>query len=170
MIPQIQTDTTRETGDCFRACLASILELPIQMVPNFLKDTVQHGLSRSDSKIVARHWLESNCDASLVCIKVNYEPNPNFRTVIGTADNTLVIASVKSRVWPGEDLESHAVVARMFYKDRTKNIIGFAVVFDPSPIDSYFPGTEIFPKQINLVVPLHPERLGYKYRGYNYVG
>lgn len=38
MISQNQTDFTFTTGDCMRACVASILELTLQQVPNFMKD------------------------------------------------------------------------------------------------------------------------------------
>ena len=35
MKPVIQNDITFETGDCFGACVASILELPRESIPNF---------------------------------------------------------------------------------------------------------------------------------------
>lgn len=34
MIPVVQTDTTPGTGNCLAACIASILELPLEEVPN----------------------------------------------------------------------------------------------------------------------------------------
>lgn len=41
MIPVDQTDTSSTTGDCLRASVASLFELPIEDVPNFslLSDT-----------------------------------------------------------------------------------------------------------------------------------
>lgn len=38
MIPQMQTDFTFTTDDCMRACVASILEVPLARIPNFMKD------------------------------------------------------------------------------------------------------------------------------------
>ena len=35
MIPLIQSDLTFKTGDCFRTCIASILEWELDAVPNF---------------------------------------------------------------------------------------------------------------------------------------
>ena len=37
MIPVYQTIVSIEDGDCTRACLASILDLPIDAVPNFIR-------------------------------------------------------------------------------------------------------------------------------------
>jgi hypothetical protein len=52
MIPVTQT-ITGEQGNCFTACLASILELPIREVPNFAK------LTNSDEEFFAMvdEWL-----------------------------------------------------------------------------------------------------------------
>jgi len=36
MKPVYQTDITKTTGNCFSACVASILEVPVEKVPNFL--------------------------------------------------------------------------------------------------------------------------------------
>lgn len=38
MIPVTQTDTSFTTGNCFAACLASVLELPLEQVPNFMDE------------------------------------------------------------------------------------------------------------------------------------
>ena len=38
MIPVDQTITNFETGNCMQACVASIFELPLDDVPNFMKD------------------------------------------------------------------------------------------------------------------------------------
>lgn len=37
MKPVMQTDTSPATGNCFSACLATVLELPIEQVPNFFE-------------------------------------------------------------------------------------------------------------------------------------
>ena len=38
MIPVNQTICNFQNGDCFRACVASVLGAPIESVPNFMKD------------------------------------------------------------------------------------------------------------------------------------
>lgn len=35
MKPVNQTDTSKETGDCLRACIASLFEIDIETIPNF---------------------------------------------------------------------------------------------------------------------------------------
>lgn len=39
MKPVYQTEFGTKLGDCFRACVASIFELPIEDIPNFWKQT-----------------------------------------------------------------------------------------------------------------------------------
>ena len=39
MTPVFQTDYRIPGGNCFQACVASIMELPLQEVPNFLKES-----------------------------------------------------------------------------------------------------------------------------------
>ena len=41
MIPVDQTITDFITGDCYRACVASIFEIPIEGIPNFMEDGVE---------------------------------------------------------------------------------------------------------------------------------
>lgn len=43
-------------GDCFRACLASIMELPIECIPNFAQETVGKGSAAFWNAIY--DWLE----------------------------------------------------------------------------------------------------------------
>lgn len=52
MIPVNQTICNFKTGDCMRACCASIFELPIEQVPNFMED----GPKYFDKKL--EDWLD----------------------------------------------------------------------------------------------------------------
>ena len=54
MIPIMQTICDFENGDCFRACVASILELPIEKIPNFMGN----GPNFFDENI--RKWGDEN--------------------------------------------------------------------------------------------------------------
>lgn len=36
MIPHVQTDTSRENGNCWQTAIASLLDLPAEAVPHFL--------------------------------------------------------------------------------------------------------------------------------------
>lgn len=38
MIPHTQTNTNVPGGDCFRTCIASILEVPVDHIPNHIED------------------------------------------------------------------------------------------------------------------------------------
>jgi len=37
MIPHTQQNTSRTEGDCYRTCVASILELPVKDIPNWME-------------------------------------------------------------------------------------------------------------------------------------
>lgn len=54
MIPQMAT-IKGSNGDCFRACIASILEVPIEQVPHFFNNNV----SAEEGIRATREWLKS---------------------------------------------------------------------------------------------------------------
>lgn len=103
-------EQTDEGGDCFAACLASIMELPIEGFPNFLghRDGV-HWWSRW------QEWLYDRFRAELIYFE---EPGswPDPRTGLAWW-----IAEVKA----GPDRVSHSVV---FFRDEFR--------WDPAPVAS----------------------------------
>lgn len=76
MIPVAQTIFTAPKGDCFRACVASIFELPIDAVPHFFEtsagdhmwtqeqwDAVRSFAERHDTEA---HWVDPDTEQSEV--------------------------------------------------------------------------------------------------------
>jgi len=93
-----QTDYSNSTGDCFRACLASILELPINSVPNFWKQTQEP----IELWKLNNEWIYQNHNCKIILIEIN-EDQKFF------INNLLCIAIVKS---PLDKQYDHAVVWR----------------------------------------------------------
>ena len=65
MIPVDQTIVSEKDGDCTRASLASILELPIDAVPNFMRfgqgwfRIFSHFLMSLDYQFLGTGWVKS---------------------------------------------------------------------------------------------------------------
>lgn len=69
MIPVTQTITGDKKGNCLAACVASILELPIEQVPNFCGDF--------EEWILALHnWLKP-MGLGVVFVKLDLCPSPD---------------------------------------------------------------------------------------------
>ncbi|BES79837.1 hypothetical protein [Yersinia phage vB_Yru_GN1] len=104
-------------GDCLRACVASILELPITLVPNFVE--YQHRYQK-----IFMDYMRTIGGYDSVFVTQIDKNNPyklnvhhsfmNFGTIKG-----VTIASIRSKKYPGG---SHAVLINN----------KFRVVFDPT--------------------------------------
>jgi hypothetical protein len=114
MKPVDQTIVSEKDGDCTRASLASILELPIDAVPNFMRfgqgwfRIFSHFLMSLDYEFLGTGWVKSKdrpCGHIL-------SRSPNIKGY--------VIASVPSKSFPNS---GHSVVV---------NLKGL-VVHDPNP-------------------------------------
>ncbi len=105
MIPVMQSDITFKTGDCFSACIASILEVPLEKIPNF------HFPKGSDFEDNVQEWCKTQSFA-LVSIS-NIEDD--------LLADCWIIATGKSPRGD-EDWHRHAVVWR-----------NGKVVHDPNP-------------------------------------
>ncbi len=57
-------DTGLEVGDCFKCCLASVLELPYEAVPNFVD--LGHRDERFGWFGLAQNWLREQCHLALI--------------------------------------------------------------------------------------------------------
>ena len=64
MIPAYQTVFGSEKGNCFAACIASILEVPLDTVPNFCADLP------SDWHAQTNQWLAKHYGLGLVTMQV----------------------------------------------------------------------------------------------------
>lgn len=66
MKPVEQTDFGETTGDCLRACIASILELPVGSVPNFWEQTQ----SVRKFWMILNKWLSENYGCKCICMEL----------------------------------------------------------------------------------------------------
>lgn len=118
MIPVDQT-ITGDKGNCFAACIASILELPIGSVPNFAEDMdSEQGMCGA-----AKTWLESRGVAYFpMCF-----PNPTAieQTHFGFSDYC-IIGGYGPRKNDRGDFREHAVVGKTLPW-------GVEIVHDPHP-------------------------------------
>jgi len=127
--PVTQTIFDDVYGDCFRACVASIFEFPIETMPNFWEQTQD----------VSDYWKLTNAWAvkTLGFKVVNFQFSPNDRHVM---DGLLCVACAKS---PRGDID-HAVV----WQD--------SLVYDPHPSGA---GLAEEPDTFTLFIPIDPIRL-----------
>jgi hypothetical protein len=120
-------------GDCFSACIASLLELPSEEVPNFMnKET------RSVWFHAANLWLHSR---GYHYIEVDY--NLSESCWYSTAPGAWCILIGDSPRDPGKH---HAVVGQI-----TND--GINMIHDPYPDKTFLSGP---PKLIGFIVPLDP--------------
>lgn len=103
-------------GDCFRACVASLLDADIQDVPHFLE------VHRERMMEAAREWLFATHGIGLLTVHLDCEEHSIV--YIGTP-KTLCIASIPS---PNIDGGSHAVVAEV-----AEFGLSLRFKFDPRP-------------------------------------
>lgn len=97
MKPVDQKIFDNEYGDCFRACVASIFEFPIEDVPNFWKQTQDI----SEFWKLNNKWVKENCGLKTITIQVSSKD-------LHVVEGVLCIACAKS---PRGNVD-HAVVWR----------------------------------------------------------
>ena len=130
MKPVNQTIFDDVLGDCFRACVASIFEFPIEEMPNFWEQTQDV----SEFWALNDRWItgKTGCRCVSFCFE---EKDLHF------VDNILCIACAKS---PRGDMD-HAVV--------WKN----GVIHDPHPSNA---GLAEDPDTFTLFIPINPLNSG----------
>lgn len=133
-------------GDCFSACLASLLEVPLSEVPKFRRDF------GADMMKEAKKWLAENYGLSIVTIQMQDWDSEEFcggdLRLVGAVPGTPCIAGGKSPNFPNC---SHAVVGQTDIHE-----LNFVMTHDPSPSKK---GIEGNPTHLYFFVPLHPEKL-----------
>lgn len=112
MVPVMQKVVDPGKGDCMRACIASILELPADAVPNFLEE-LEKGVG----------WFEC-FDTFLRSHGLEYhgQQPPTLAMELSEGLDGYYMATVPSLNFPDK---THAVV---FHRDK--------FVHDPSPLQS----------------------------------
>lgn len=119
MTPVDQTLIHDYKGDCFRACMASVLDLKIEDVPNFASGTT----STDDFWIEVRAWLDK---MNLTMIAITIEKAETLDRMYFEYNHYVILTGVSPRLRPDGSPKYHAVVGR------TKGY-GIEIVHDPHP-------------------------------------
>ncbi len=141
MKPVMQEIIDKGIGDCFSACLASLLEIELDRVPKFARDNPKP----KDMMPDVRKWLSENFDISLVTIQMENREADFIGTdirIIGAMPGTPCIAGGKS---PNYKDTLHAVCGTI------DGIGNFTMTHDPNPSGKGIVG---YPQHIYLLVPM----------------
>lgn len=116
MRPVFQTQLSNGNikGDCWRACIASLLEVESADVPHFLELDSERMMENT------QEWLRDNYNVGL--LTVHLKPFEDTGIVYYGTPGTLCIASIPSPNIAG----SHAVIARI-----SSSGLSLQFVFDP---------------------------------------
>jgi len=141
MKPVFQTDLSRETGDCYRACIASLFELPIEEVPNFWLQ-IPNSNNLVPDQLIKEWWLSirlwSESRYNLVPLDFKWSEESDLTWLL---KDVYLIASGTSPRYPDLD---HSVI-----------IFNNKIVHDPHPSGVGFGGNK--PKLITVFVATHKE-------------
>lgn len=147
MKPVFQENITAGQGDCFSACLASLLELPLAEVPKFRKETS----GGTEMMAAARQWCKEHLDLSIVTIQMEDFETANGEDIrlIGAFAGTPCIAGGISPNLPNCH---HAVVGEI--DDQGMN---FRITHDPNPSGKGIVGR---PTHLYFLVPMNLQNYG----------
>lgn len=144
MKPVYQEIIDAGIGDCFSACLASLLELPLEAVPKFRRDDP----APNDMMRAARKWLAENFGLSIVTIQMAKElrTGEDIR-IVGAWPGTPCIAGGVSPNLPDC---FHAVCGEI-----DEHGMNFRMTHDPNPSGKGIVG---LPVHLYFLVPMNPVR------------
>lgn len=130
MRPVNQTIVDRELSDCLRACVASLLEVPIEVVPNFHQESVAS--KKGDGFTMANRWLKT---MGLGLLQVDWKSgNVNWSDL----SNIFCIFTVPSQRFP-ESL--HNVIGKGYRIGEYVN--RWEVAHDPNPANKPYKVDEV---------------------------
>ena len=147
MIPVFQKIIDPGRGDCWRACICSILELPIDSVPNFVGEA--HDNPRANHLQLASNWLK---DRGLCMIDVNLKGDREWFYVL---DWTLIKGAYAIGTVPSQKNKGgwHAVVIHWTEKGSG---VCLEIVHDPREDNQPYPEDTKF-RRIQFIAPLIPK-------------
>lgn len=144
MKPVRQTDFGKGTGDCWAACIASILELPLSEVPNFCHDDLRSGwLKRTIN------WLYARGIGIIYIEDAGKALSERPHLVVGCF---CILTGRSPRAKDGEDDFLHSVVGfckMKEVKDGYQTVVEFT--HDPHPSNDFIVGD---PRDIAILVPV----------------
>lgn len=140
MIPVTQRIISGTRGDCFSACIASILELPYEDVPRFVTDAVDRGAEHEWLRDTFA-WLKP---LGLTLVDINARDLHDYRGLVGL----YVLLSVPSQKFPGG---GHSVVGTWIKEGGGHTL---AIAHDPNPYNDPYP-PEVDIQRITFVVPFN---------------
>jgi hypothetical protein len=152
--PVFQRIIDQGRGDCWRCCIASILEVEAEAVPNFRE------IERADWGALER-WLAANGLAMLELVP-RFVPD-DMRGKIGAPDlvrfdyicGAYAIASLPSQRFPGS---THAVVVRFEPWPEHPGAVRLVVAHDPNPGNEPYDLTQHTIDVLWFIVPVVPVR------------
>lgn len=115
---QVQQTRFGEKGNCFQACIASLFELPIEVVPDFVNEYDLAWLGQFDSWLAPMNLLAS-CHAAAIPNSVGCAEDLSTQFGLGASPKGYAIATIRLIGGSGR---LHAVI----YKDGK-------FLWDPNP-------------------------------------
>lgn len=148
MIKVFQQVICKDKGDCWRACIASILEMKSDDVPNFVA-LAEKGWGK-DSHGLAKAWLRERGLVMLECRGRDPKDAFNWRMIVGA----FAIASVPSQMFPKEC--THAVVAQWQEHPENPDCTCLRLVHDPNPKNKPYP-VDVKINGLTYILPVRPK-------------
>lgn len=153
MTPHIQTVTDDGIGNCFATCLACVLDLPAESVPNF--KAMQEADPNACMVDLADTWLREHHGRRFVSVEM-YDPadGPNKghpltsqpilnRLCHRNRDELVILSGVSPRKAADGRTKYHCVIGR-------PTVWGFDIVHDPHPDQTGIVG---LPYGVKWIVP-----------------
>jgi hypothetical protein len=148
MIPHIQTEFSDGIGNCLATCIASILDLPMDAVPNFV--AIQNISNSGCAVEMADRWLRENHGKRFIAVELYGGAGPvtnqSFLNRLShkNKDELVILSGESPRKTVDGKAKFHAVVGRA-------KCWGFEIVHDPHPDGTGIVGQ---PYGVKWIVPL----------------
>lgn len=132
MIKHLQKDFGQETGDCFAACLASLLEVPLESVPNFRKQQTEAKDGSVCMVTEADKWLRSVHNKRIITIELYSSEGGKPKTDqvllnrLCQPGEMVILSGESPRTRSDGGKKYHCVIGR-------PQVYGYEVVHDPHP-------------------------------------
>jgi len=155
MIRHLQTETDDGVGNCFATCLACLLDLPVDVVPNFkaLQERDTHGTY--DMIMEADKWLRREYSRRIITVEIyDQEDGPNkgspltrqcLMNRLAATDDLVILSGESPRRRKDGGRKWHCVIAK-------PQCWGFELIHDPHPDGTGIVGQ---PYGVKWIVPVN---------------